>query len=460
MHTPKVSIFLPTFARYQDGFLQRAVDSALRQTWQEFELLVIDDGSTDGTADYLASQAVADPRLVHIRLEKNTGLPAYALAQAYPHATGEYFAWLFDDCELEPDHLETLVGRLRDRPTLGMVYAQARAQLQGDRSFVIGAPLDIGALSQGANSIPNACVVLPRSTIEKVGWYDPHIILKRLCDWDLWLRVAAEFEIGYVDRILATEYGVGLPGSLGRLNQENGELALRYARVPRNHRLAPENLSMDDAYRMDFELELDAGDAAALQTAFLEHQIVTMDIVGSIRTARHMKERGLLDDAIDRLRMQGSGTGKGKVDILFAAMVGYFRKRIEGDAASMIRMEVAARDALRAADQRMEEMNSAFERLAATQAERDSLSSRLSDIESRGEKMPMERFNDELTRELAETKYSLFIFRDAADRRLEMIRVLEEQLGNLSGSPSAQPADAKKVAAPEPGRPAARRRKA
>lgn len=459
MHTPKVSIFLPTFARYQDGFLQRAVDSALRQTWREFELLVIDDGSTDGTADYLASQAAADPRVVHIRLEQNTGLPAYALSQAYPQATGEYFAWLFDDCELEPDHLETLVGQLRERPALGMVYAQARAQLHGDRSFVIGAPLDIEALSQGANSIPNTCVVLPRSTIERIGWYDPHIILKRLCDWDLWLRIASEFEIGYIDRILATEYGVGLPGSLGRLNRENGELALRYARLPRNHRLAPETLSMDDAYRMDFEAELGAADAAALQTAFLEHQIVTMDMVGSIRTAGQMKERGLLDGAIDRLRRQGNGTGKGKVDILFAAMVGYFRTRIEEDAASMIRMEVAARDALRAADQRMDEMNSALERLAATEAERDSLSSRLSDIESRREKTSSERFNDELARELAETKYSLFIFRDAADRRLEMIRALEEQLGNLSGS-SAPPPEGKKVPTPGSGRTAARQRKA
>jgi glycosyltransferase involved in cell wall biosynthesis len=458
--TPKVSIFLPTFARYQDGFLQRAVDSALRQTWREFELLVIDDGSTDGTADYLASQAAVDPRLVHIRLEKNTGLPAYALAQAYPHATGEYFAWLFDDCELEPDHLETLVERLRERPSLGMVYAQARAQLQGDRSFVIGAPLDIGALSQGANSIPNTCVVLPRSTIERVGWYDPHIILKRLCDWDLWLRVAAEFEIDYVDRILATEYGVGLPGSLGRLNQENGELALKYARLPRNHRLAPENLSMNDAYRMDFEAELGASDAAALQTAFLEHQILTMDIVESIKTAGRMKERGLLDDAIDHLHRQGNVTGEVKVDILFAAMVGYFRKRIEDDAASMIKMEVAARDALRAADQRMEEMNLALERLTATQAERDSLSIRLSDIESRGEKTVVERFNEEVSRELADTKYSLFIFRDAADRRLEMIRALEEQLGNLSRS-SFPPAELENVPpVPKPGRPAARRRKA
>ena len=458
MHTPKVTIFLPTFARYQDGFLKRAVDSALRQTWQEFELLVIDDGSTDGTADYLASQAAKDPRLVHIRLQKNTGLPAYALAQAYPHATGEYFAWLFDDCELEPDHLETLVGRLREQPTLGMVYAQARAQLQGDRSFVIGAPLDLAALSQGANCIPNTCVVLPRSTIDRVGWYDPHIILKRLCDWDLWLRIAAEFEIGYVDRILATEYGVGLPGSLGRLNRENGELALKYARLPRNHRLAPENLSMDDAYRMDFEAELGTADAATLQTAFLEHQIVTMDIVGTIRTAGNMKEQGQLDGAIDRLRRQGNGTGKGKVDVLFAAMVCYFRDRIEDDAASIIKMEVATRDALRAADQRMEAMNAALERLAAIQAERDSLSSRLSDMEGQAEKTPIERFNDELARELAETKYSLFIFRDAADRRLEMIRALEEQLENLTRSP-APLAEVKKGSAPAPGRPTARRRK-
>jgi hypothetical protein len=400
----------------------------LRQTWQDFELLVVDDGSTDGTSEYLSSLAAIDSRVKHVRLEENTGLPAYALAQAYPLATGTYFAWLFDDCQLEPDHLETLVGRLQREPGLGMVYAQAQAQLAGDRSFVIGGPLDMDAMSEGANSIPNACVVLPRSTIDRIGWYDPHIILKRLCDWDLWLRVAAEFEIGYEEKILATEFGVGLPGSLGRLNRENGALALKYSRTSRNHRLAPTSLRLEDAYSSDIGIDLEPEERATLHTALLEHQMFTLDTAGAVETASKMSALGLMGLEHDRPNRRGRPTGESKIDDLFTAIVAYTRKRIEEDASSLIRMEVAARDALRAADQRMDELSSVSAQLAESQVEQGRLASALADAPSRVEKSPAEHFDVELARELAETKYSLFIFRDAADRRLEMIRALELQL--------------------------------
>ena len=68
-------MFLPTYARMQDGHLQRAVQSALDQTFEDFELLVVDDGSIDGTAQYLEEVALGDPRVRVTRLERNTGLP-------------------------------------------------------------------------------------------------------------------------------------------------------------------------------------------------------------------------------------------------------------------------------------------------------------------------------------------------------------------------------------------------
>ena len=73
---PAVSVILPTWRRCAGGLLQRAVGSVLSQGLGDLELIVVDDGSTDGTADLLAEIQAADARLVHVRHELNCGLPA------------------------------------------------------------------------------------------------------------------------------------------------------------------------------------------------------------------------------------------------------------------------------------------------------------------------------------------------------------------------------------------------
>src|SRR2546426_1073796 len=72
---PLVSIVLPTYRRYRSGQLQRALESVLTQTFEDFEFLVIDDGSTDGSADLIEKLRAQDARVVHVRHERNCGLP-------------------------------------------------------------------------------------------------------------------------------------------------------------------------------------------------------------------------------------------------------------------------------------------------------------------------------------------------------------------------------------------------
>src|SRR5438067_9759322 len=72
---PLVSVVLPTYRRYRNGMLRRAVDSVLNQTCGDLELIVVDDGSTDGTESYISARGAADPRVVHVRHERNSGLP-------------------------------------------------------------------------------------------------------------------------------------------------------------------------------------------------------------------------------------------------------------------------------------------------------------------------------------------------------------------------------------------------
>src|SRR5688500_4198914 len=73
---PEVSVVLPTWNRCGRGSLARAVDSVLSQDFTDLELIVVDDGSTDGTRDFLLARQREEPRLVYVRHEMNCGLPA------------------------------------------------------------------------------------------------------------------------------------------------------------------------------------------------------------------------------------------------------------------------------------------------------------------------------------------------------------------------------------------------
>ena len=441
----KVSIFLPTAARFKGGLLGKAINSALSQTWSNFELLVVDDGSVDGTDEFLEQLASKDSRIKHIRLPSNTGLPAYALAQAYVHATGDYFAWLFDDCELEPDHLETLLNGFSDNPDAGMVYARARAELDSGSSFVIGSPVDPAAMEQGTNCIPNVCVMVPRQTIEHIGWYDPHIVLKRLCDWDLWLRIAHEYSIGFVDRILATEHGVGLPDSLGRIHEANTALAVRYAHTSRNHRLAPEKLSITDAFRRDLGFELDSFEQETLTYLLLDHAVLTMNLKIALDAVTELRDAGLLVLAADRLSHQPDLPNNEDCALLFSGLAKLFRRRLTNYAEYQIQIETTARETLRIADERAQNLETLSEQFDSAQNKLFESTNLVKDLQHQVESCsnssadsgsvgPQEdnRFNRTLFAELTEAKYSLFVFRDAADRRMEMLHAAEARTQSVS----------------------------
>ena len=90
---PLISVFIPTHARYRNGFLEKAIDSILAQTYTRFELFVVDDGSVDGTQKYLQKLSQRDNRVKHIRFDRNIGLPALTLFKAYLQSKGEFIAF-------------------------------------------------------------------------------------------------------------------------------------------------------------------------------------------------------------------------------------------------------------------------------------------------------------------------------------------------------------------------------
>lgn len=119
---PRVSVLMPTFN--QATFIRRAIESLRAQTFTDWELVIVDDGSTDDTAATIAPYR-ADERVIYHRLAHNGGLGA-ALNIATALARGEYLAYLPSDDLYYPEHLTRLVELLDARPKVDLAYGGVR----------------------------------------------------------------------------------------------------------------------------------------------------------------------------------------------------------------------------------------------------------------------------------------------------------------------------------------------
>ena len=107
---PEVSVILPTFRRAKTGLFERAVQSVLNQDLKNIELIIVDDASTDGTAELIAHFMKIDSRVSCIRHGKNIGLPAISEYEGYLKARGQYIAFIFDDNTWERDYLSQTIS--------------------------------------------------------------------------------------------------------------------------------------------------------------------------------------------------------------------------------------------------------------------------------------------------------------------------------------------------------------
>jgi hypothetical protein len=133
-----------------------------------------------------------DGRVSCLRHPRNVGLPAISEFEAYCKARADYMAFAFDDDFFYPNALEELLKHSVENP--GRVcFGTAVWRLNHpdkERAVVrLGEPLDRFNL-KSTNAIANMSVMLSRKIIERVGFYDPHVLIARLCDWDLWRRIS------------------------------------------------------------------------------------------------------------------------------------------------------------------------------------------------------------------------------------------------------------------------------
>jgi glycosyltransferase involved in cell wall biosynthesis len=171
-------------------FIREAVDSALAQTCRNIEVIVIDDGSLDGSAERLAD--LSDTRLRVVR-ESHRGSAA-ARNAGLRLASGALVAFLDADDRWAPENLERQRAFLSAHPELDMTFSHSLVIDEGGRSLGFKCSSCAGTLSLAellrANEIGNgSCVLARREALDQAGWFNPALI--GCIDIDVWMRIAS-----------------------------------------------------------------------------------------------------------------------------------------------------------------------------------------------------------------------------------------------------------------------------
>ena len=188
MSSPLVTIVLPVYNG--SHYLGESIQSCLAQTYGDWELVIVDDASTDDTPARIADYIRRDKRIRSIRQEINRKLPA-ALNTGFRNSRGAYLTWISDDNAFRPEAIAEMVRFLERRPDVDLVYAD---YTQIDEN---GVPLRRVAVEtpQGLplNNWVGACFLYRRAVHERLGGYAENLFLAE--DYDFWLRAAAHLKL-------------------------------------------------------------------------------------------------------------------------------------------------------------------------------------------------------------------------------------------------------------------------
>ena len=214
-----VSIVIPCYCQAQ--FLAQAIESVLAQTHGSFELIVVDDGSPDGTSA-VAGVFAADDRRVRVFRQENRGL-AGARNAGLAQAHGDFVVFLDADDVLLPNALASGLAALRAHPKAA--FAAGRFEFMGYFRESLENPDDIGridgdpytALLRVNQIAVPAMVMYRRAIFEKVGVFDASVTPAE--DYDLYLRITRTHSICTHEAVVARyrQYGGGLSANAARM---------------------------------------------------------------------------------------------------------------------------------------------------------------------------------------------------------------------------------------------------
>ena len=198
----KISVVIPTFNRI--SLVARAIDSVLKQSLNPYEIIVVDDGSDDGTSEMIQNKY----KSIKLIQQQNNGVSA-ARNNGINHAKGDWIALLDSDDEWIEKKLENQVDRLIKTPEYDFchtneiwirngVRVNQRKKHEKYGGYIFDKCLDICRISPSS-------VLFRKNILDHVGWFDDQLPVCE--DYDLWLRITAEYRILFIDEPLIIKYG-------------------------------------------------------------------------------------------------------------------------------------------------------------------------------------------------------------------------------------------------------------
>jgi glycosyltransferase involved in cell wall biosynthesis len=199
---PAVSVIIPTYNRAK--LLGRAIQSILAQTYQDFELIIVDDGSTDDTESLVKS--FNSEKIRYIRHKKNRGASA-ARNTGIRSAKGEYIALQDSDDEWMPEKLEKQMRAFATAPPeVGVVYTGFYIIANNKKKYMPSAsitPKDgniFSSIIKGEYLVSPQTIVVKRECFERAGMFDEHF--PAMEDWEMSLRLSRHYHFKYINEPL------------------------------------------------------------------------------------------------------------------------------------------------------------------------------------------------------------------------------------------------------------------
>ena len=219
---PRVSVIVPVYNRA--AAVRAAAASVLGQTYRDFELILLDDGSTDDSGRLIDELAAENPSLIRCYHQENAGAAA-ARNRGIAFSQGEYICFLDSDDEWLPEKLAIQVDFMDRHPKVALCYVWALVvDARGTviRRMAARAGRDTYRKLFYLNPIaPTSGTMVRRSVLDEVGVFD--IGLRTRQDWDLWFRIARLYAVREIPRFLARylSAGTGISANLERTAEDN-----------------------------------------------------------------------------------------------------------------------------------------------------------------------------------------------------------------------------------------------